>query len=754
MNDSTTQELKGTIKHITFSNADNGFFVAKVEVPKLGERTLVGKAPVVHVGEEFSAHGRWERSAWGPRFNAMTLKLRMPTMAGGIEKYLASSVEGIGKGCAKKLVDALGADVFDVIENHPERLAEVKGIGPKKRAAIISSYMAQKDLKDVMVFLHGMGLSSAKVTKVQKFYGEGVLAKIKENPYILCRDIWGIGFKQADDAARKLGIAPNSEYRVRAGIQHVLETALGMGSCGLPEEDVRNRVSELLGVDHTLIDRCIELELVGEDLVRDDLDGKACLFRRTVYNTEDYLAKVIMELASLVPARPIKDLNLRIREAERDLQIELGDSQREAARIALSNRVCVMTGGPGTGKTTITKLILKVLEDSTDPRVGGHGVRPDIILAAPTGKAAKRASEATGRRSSTVHRVLEFTKDGKFKHDRKTRMEGDAFVADEFSMADIFLANSFIQAIPDHGRLLVVGDVDQLESVGPGKVLADMIDSGVLPVVRLTDVYRQAAQSDIIKNAYAVNRGEVPRTGFVKGSDFQFKIIEATNPNDDEQKRKARDTISKEIVEIHRTLERMGYDPIRDVQVLSPMKKGVLGVDALNDALQAALNPVPEATLDAMGHRWCTGDKVLQLRNNYDKGVFNGDQGYIVSIDKTERRLVVDISGQLYVYEPSELDELTLAYAMSVHRSQGSEFPVVIMPVDYSHYNLLKRNLLFTGITRARKLFIGFGSRAALKHAVETVSSGERYSRLKHCLRKYALKQNDPLLPVLENQLN
>lgn len=749
MSEAVVQDLKGTIKHITYANPDNGFFVAKVEVPGLGERTLVGKAPVVHVGEEFRARGKWERSNWGPRFSAMSMTLSMPSLAGGIEKYLASSVEGIGKGCAKKLVEALGADVFDIIEHNPERLAEVKGIGPKKRAAIVESFMAQKDLKDIMVFLHGMGLSSAKATKVQKFYGDSALRQIKENPYILCRDIWGIGFQQADGAARKLGIAPNSEYRVRAGIQHVLETALGMGSCGLPVQEVLNRASELLGVDHTLLERCIELELANGELIRDDLEGLPCLFRKAVYHTEDALAKVIMELASLVPARPIPDLDLRIKEAEVALGIELGESQREAARIALSNRVCVLTGGPGTGKTTITKLILYVMESSTDPRVGGHGVRPGIVVAAPTGKAAKRASVATGRHASTVHRVLEFTKEGKFKHDRKLRLEGDGFVADEFSMADIFLAYSYIQAIPDHGRLLVVGDVDQLESVGPGKVLFDMIHSGVLPVARLTDVFRQAAQSDIIKSAYAVNRGELPRLGFVKGSDFQFKVVEAQNPNDDAQKKAAREAISREIVAIHRTLEKMGYDPIRDVQVLSPMKKGLLGVDALNLALQEALNPVPAATLEAMGVRWCTGDKVLQLRNNYDKGVFNGDQGYIVDLDKDARTVTVDFSDQLYIYQASELDELTLAYTMSVHRSQGSEFPVVIMPVDYSHYSLLKRNLVFTGITRARKLFIGYGSRAALKHAVETVSIGERYSRLKTCLRAYALKAHEPLAEVL-----
>lgn len=747
--DSALQELRGVITHLTYANAENGYFVARVDVPQQGERTLVGRAPVINIGEEFRARGKWEKSNWGLRFNAVTLTLSIPTMAGGIEKYLASSVEGIGKGCAKKLVATFGDQVFAVIEHEPHRLAEVKGIGPKKRESIVASFLEQRDVKDIMVFLHGMGLSASKATRVHKHYGEGALALIKENPYILCRDIWGIGFLKADEAARKLGIAPNSEYRARAGIQHVLETALGVGSCGLPEQEVINRASELLGVDHTLLERCVELEIASDALVRGTADGQTCLFRKVIYHTEEALAKVIMELASLVPARPIQDVDLRILEAEMELGIELGDSQREAARIALSNRVCVMTGGPGTGKTTITKLILKVLEDSTDRSVGGHGVRPDIVVAAPTGKAAKRASEATGRSASTVHRVLEFTKDGKFKHDRKTRLDGDAFVADEFSMADVFLSYSFIQAIPDHGRLLVVGDVDQLESVGPGKVLADLIDSGVLPVVRLTDVYRQAAKSDIIKNAHAVNRGELPRFGYVKGSDFQFELIEAANPSDEDQKRKARELIAEKVVKVSRALSQLGYDPIRDVQVLSPMRKGLLGVEALNLALQAALNPNPEAVLEANGARWCTGDKVLQMRNNYDKGVFNGDQGFIVGVDTVARELTVEFSGSHYVYKLSELDELTLAYAMSVHRSQGSEFPVVIMPVDMSHYTLLRRNLVFTGITRARKLFIGYGSRSAMKRAVETVGGGERYTRLKECLRDAALRVRDPARTAL-----
>lgn len=745
--------LKGSVLRLTFVNPENGYFVAKVDVPGLGERTVTGFTPDIHVGEEITARGTWTKSNWGTQFKAAHVALALPNAADGKERYLAQAIKGIGPGNAKKLIEAFGENVFHVIEHEPERLANVKGIGPKRAEAIVQAYAEKKNTREVEVFLHGLGLGAGRVTKIHKQFGESAVAAIKENPYILCDPrvgVWGIGFLMADRVAAKLRVAPNSEHRGRAGIGHVLNMATAQGSCGLPVEDVLVRASELLGVDHTLLERCIEQEVLAENLVRDFVDGKPCLFPRNVFNAEQALATHVANLVRRVPARPIRDLEARILEAELDLGIELTASQKEAARVALSSNVCVMTGGPGTGKTTITKLILKVLEDSTDIAVGGHGVRPSIVLAAPTGKAAKRASEATGRPASTVHRILEVQKDGKFKHNADNPLDGDIFVADEFSMADVFLANSYIQAVPAHGRLLIVGDVDQLPSVGPGKVLADLIDSGVLPVVRLTEVRRQGAGSAIISNAHAVNNGGLPRIGYVKGSDFQFYPIEPKNRDDEEEKRAAREDIAREVVRVCKDSYLLGFDPIEDVQVLAPMKKGVLGIEALNQALQAALNPLPAYTVELTGNKWCTGDKVMQMRNNYDKGVFNGDVGIIKEIDTVSKTLSVDYAEKVCMYGFHEVDELNLAYAMTVHRSQGSEFSMVVMPLDMSHYMMLKRNLLFTGITRAKKLFVGYGSKQALRQAVENSNEEPRYSRLRDLLRMQVLRQHEPAYRMLQ----
>lgn len=721
-----TELVTGTIQHLTYFNTENGYFVAKVNVPGKGERTVVGNAPVINVGEQISARGVWKTSTWGPQFKAVDVHLSAPTALDGIEKYLATAIEGIGKGYAKKLLAAFGDAVFEVIEKTPEKLGDVKGIGKKRAESIVKAYAEQQSIRKIMVFLHKVGLSANRAKKVHAKYGDSAVEKIMDNPYILCKDIWGVGFSTADAVAIKQGVAPDSEYRIRAGIAHVLREAESQGSCGLPVDMVLDRASELLTIDYDAIRTCIDYEVQGEQLVRDTADGVSCLFLPVVHANEKYIAKRLLEHSKRVPARPVPNLDERINDAQVELDITLEQYQLEAVRVALCSNVCVLTGGPGTGKTTITKVILHVLMDA-----GITG----ICLTAPTGKAAKRASEATGFVALTVHRTLEFGKEGGFKRNEKNPLEADVLGSDESSMLDVSLMASVMRALTPATRLLIIGDVDQLPSVGPGKVLADIIDSGAIPTVRLRAIFRQAAKSDIIRNAHAINSGEMPDIGWRDGSDFCFTDISPKDKNDEAEKKHCREEIEAEVLRLARDMYKLGFDPIRDVQVLSPMRRGMLGVENLNYKLQAILNPHPAATLEVFGAMWGTGDKVMQIKNNYDRNVFNGDIGYIVEIDQAARIIMVDFDGNLVPYRSADMEELRLAYAFTIHKSQGSEFPVVIMLLASEHWTMLKRNLFYTGVTRARKLCVVVGQKMAARIAVQTAQNDERYSRLKEWLR-------------------
>lgn len=722
----TPETLQGVVKTLTHVNPENGFFIAKILVNGRDEKTLLGTAPNISLGEIVKATGVWTTSKWGPQFKAAEVQLSVPTMVDGIEKYLASAIEGIGKGYAKKMVQAFGEQVFDVIENEPERLRTVPGIGPKRADSILAAYREQQAIRGIMVFLHTSGLSASRAKRVYDKYGEDAVEKIKANPYLLCRDVWGIGFTTADAVARKQGIAENSEFRVRAGIQHTLVEASGQGSCGLPLAEVRERSAELLGaVEYDLIDRCIELELMAKELVKDTSRGVDCLFLPRIYFQEKAIAEKLLKMAARSPIRPIKELEHSLVAAQVEIGLELELAQTQAVRVALASNVCVITGGPGTGKTTITRTILQILMD--------EGLTA-INLCAPTGKAAKRASEATGHEARTVHRTLGVGPDGGFQFNENRLLDIDALVIDESSMLDVALMFALCSALPLTTRLIIIGDVDQLPSVGPGKVLADIIDSEAIPCVRLRAIFRQAATSHIIKNAHAINRGEMPDLGWREGSDFCFTDISPKNPQSEDDKKKARGDIEKELLRLVRDMYKLGFDPIRDVQVLAPMRKGLLGVESLNVKLQQMLNPRPNKTLELWGVRWCTGDKVMQRRNNYDKNVFNGDVGYIVDIDETRRIVEVDYDGQVTAYKTNELDELTHAYAFTIHKSQGSEFPVMVMPLDMSHYMMLRRNLFYTGVTRAKKLCVVVGQRHAALMAVEKAQNEERYSRLRDWL--------------------
>lgn len=725
------ETLSGVVKTLTFVNPETGYFVAKIEVAGKGERAVLGTAPVINIGEQLSATGKWESSKWGPQFKAVDVSLSAPTMLEGIEKYLSSAIPGIGKGFAKKLVEALGERVFDVIEKTPEKLSDIKGVGPKRAQALVESFKEQQAIRDIMVFLHKSGLSATRAKRVYDKYGDKAIDKIKENPYILCRDIWGIGFSIADEVARKQGIAPDSEYRIRAGIHHVLREATSQGSCGLPLTVVRDRASELLDQDYDNVNKCIDFELDAEGVILDRAGGEECLFLPVVYRNERYIASALWEHSQRPLLHTVQDMDDDINTVEVEMGIMLEDAQRHAVQVALNNMVCVLTGGPGTGKTTITKVILNVLaENGLD----------NIILAAPTGKAAKRAAEATGFQAKTVHRTLEFNREGGFTFNELNPLDCDALVIDEMSMVDVSMMAAICRALSPHTRLIIIGDVDQIPSVGAGKVLSDIIESGVLPTVRLSAIFRQAATSQIITNAHAINRGELPNLGWEQGSDFCFSNFTPKNKDEDE-KRRVRDAIGREVLRLAQSMHKLGFDPIRDVQILAPMRKGALGVEALNVQLQSVLNPDPPDVLELFGTKWGVGDKVMQLRNNYDKGVFNGDIGYVHAVSKESRMIAVDFEGTIVEYKTNEFDELTLAYAFTIHKSQGSEFPVVVMPLDWSHYTMLKRNLFYTGVTRARKLCVVVGQAAAAQVAVKTAQNDERYTRLKECLREVSQSQ-------------
>jgi exodeoxyribonuclease V alpha subunit len=725
------EKLTGTVKRLTFRNDETGFFVAQVTVGN-NEKTVVGTAPVINVGEQLNATGVWDSSKWGSQFKASDIHLTPPTMLDGILKYLSSAIEGIGPGFAKKLVDSFGEDVFNVMEHHPERLAEVKGIGKKRALACIEAYNSQRAIREIMVFLHQVGLSRNRAKKVFDTYGDDAVDKIKKNPYVLC-GIWGVGFSTADGVARKQGIDKDSEYRVRAGIQHVLKEASSEGSCGLPVTLLLDRASELLGVSYDRIEECIELEIESEGLVRDTAAGADCLFLPRIYYAERGIASILLKHSRRPIARPIADLDDCIIHAELEAGITLEDTQREAVRVALTHQVAVITGGPGTGKSTITRIILSVLNDA--------GQEP--ALCAPTGKAAKRAAEATGFEAKTIHRTLEIDNKGHFKRTEDNPLDAGVLAIDELSMVDVALFYAGVKALAPHTRLILIGDVDQLPSVGPGKVLADILDSGVLPAVRLTQVFRQAASSDIIKNAHLVNNGQAPEVGWTKGSDFCFTAFAPKDESED-AKRECQDQVEAELLRVAQNVYKLGYDPIRDVQVLAPMRRGPLGSLALNQKLRDLLNPHPDARMTYGDTVYGVGDKVMQLRNNYDKDVFNGDIGYIVAVDEKDRTVSVEYEGRPPVtYKPSDLDELTLAYAFTIHKSQGSEFPVVIMPLVTGHYTMLKRNLLYTGITRAKKLMLLVGHKRAAQMAVKNSQIDERYSRLADWLKEGAKQQAD-----------
>ena len=708
-------KLRCVVERITFQNAENGYSVMKVKVKGYDDLvTLVGNLLEVPAGAVLLCEGEWRvDKRYGQQFQCETWEEVMPATAYGIEKYLGSGlVKGIGPKFAKLIVGHFGTDTIEVIETDIERLYEVPGISKKRVEKIRESWEKQKDIKNVMLFLQGFGVSTAYAAKIYRQYGKESIDNVKENPYRLADDIWGIGFKTADGIARKMGYEMNDERRLRSGLIYTLNQLADEGHCYAEEEQLIATAKQLLEADEECIRTAMTHAIETEDLM---LDGTA-IYLPPFYYAECGTANRLNTLVHTKEAGSIFTARFDLAKLQRETGIEYDEVQVEAIRQAIASKVMVLTGGPGTGKTTTTKAIIAALQSA--------GMR--ILLAAPTGRAAKRMSEATGMEAKTIHRLLEYNPQDGYKRNDENPLEGDALIVDECSMIDIILMNNLTKALPTTMRLVLVGDIDQLPSVGAGNVLRDIIDSGVIPVVKLTRIFRQAQSSRIVMSAHAINRGCFPDISNGQHTDFFF------------MKQEEPEKVAETIVSLVRDRLPKAYrQPNANIQVLTPMQRGVVGAANLNVALQQALNH-NTAALVRGGYTFKEGDRVMQLRNNYDKDVYNGDLGYVRSVDMEERTLTVDFDGQMVEYEASELDELTLAYATTIHKSQGSEYPIVVMPVLMTHYVMLQRNLIYTGITRAKKICVLVGQTKALAYAIHNMKVLKRNTRLKERLAPVA----------------
>jgi exodeoxyribonuclease V alpha subunit len=714
------ETLAGTVERVTFHNAETGFCVLKVAVR--GRRDLVplvGHAPAIGAGEWITATGHWTTDrGHGLQFKALTLKATPPTGIEGIERYLSSGqMRGIGPSLAKAIVAQFGADTFEIIEAEPSRLNEVPGIGRKRAERIVRGWADQKAVREIMIFLHAHGVGTARAVRIFRTYGHDSIAVMTQDPYRLARDIRGIGFRTADAIAMRLGFDRHAPQRLDAGIAFALQTAMDEGHCGLPAKHLMTLAVKLLEVDADAIRLATAATLrAGETVVADELDGEPCLFLKGLHGAERSIAERLLIRAGGPPPWAALDIEKAIPWVEERTGKKLSPSQREAVRLVLASKLCVITGGPGVGKTSTLDSILRILTAK----------RMRVALAAPTGRAAKRMSEQTGLEAKTIHRLLEIDpRNGGFSRNAENPLDCDCLVIDEASMVDVPLMNALLKAVPEPAALLLVGDVDQLPSVGPGQVLSDMIRSGRLPVARLTEVFRQAAESRIVVNAHRINHGEMPEWP-ERGSTSDFYCIEIDEP--EEGVAKLLDVVTRRIP------RRFGLNPTRDVQVLTPMIRGALGSRNLNHALQRALNPDPPTQIERFGWRFAPGDRVMETQNDYDRDVFNGDLGRVTGLDAEAGLLTVDFDGRAVAYPFAELDTLVPAFATTIHKSQGSEYPAVVIPVTTQHWTMLARNLLYTGVTRGRSLVVLIGQRKAIAMAIRGTRTRRRWTKMRDWL--------------------
>jgi exodeoxyribonuclease V alpha subunit len=717
-------ELTCEVHTVTFFSEATGYLVAKVQAKgEPGMVTIVGNMGQVTPGETLLLTGSWStHPQYGRQFIVERFEQHMPASLTGIKRYLESKqIKGVGPVLAGKLLHAYGDKVLEILDEDPERLLSVKGITPKVLEKITDSWNGQREVRGLMLFLQSHDVPTTFAQRIFKHYGAGAVQKLRENPYGLAYDISGIGFKTADAMALKLGFAPDCPQRLEAAIVYGLFNQSDAGHLFYPRDELLERVDVMLGGVglHLLADALENLEqqkkVHVEALPQQDISHAVYLTH--FYKWEREIAERLWAIASHPAAAPEEKVARFLPQVEAESGIKLSSEQHLAVSLACTNKTFVITGGPGTGKTTITRAVVRVLD-----KLGFK-----VKLCAPTGRAAKRMSEATGYPASTLHRLLGSQPGGGFAHNEEHKLKADVVVVDEASMLDVQLLLSLLRAIPLTCRLILVGDVNQLPSVGPGNVLGDLLDSGAVEQSRLTHIYRQALESMIVVNAHRINEGLFPQQSIKPPPEADFFWVEGDDPA--QVRDKIIDLVASRIPRTY------GFDPTRDIQVLSPMHKGEVGTQVLNELLQQRLNPTGRELVRGK-NRFRVGDRVLQTRNNYEKDIFNGDLGWIVEVDPHECELTVDFDGRLVPYETSDLDELTLAYAVSVHKSQGSEYPVVVVPVVTQHFIMLKRNLIYTALTRARKLAVIIGGKKALGIGLSAVGTAKRFTHLRYRLQE------------------